>query len=176
MSSSPGGASLAILYGILIVMVLLRRQGRARTEPGSLAAGERQRPLAMTWLDPVLSIVFIGSVLWSLVSRDPAHVLAAVVGVAAAVPIGIARARTMYVRAVPAARCVVFRRSQLEYGLLGVLVVLRLLEDAIARQRSGVVTFVLTALIALAVAESIARAAGVTVLYRRDERAVASPG
>ena len=130
----------------------------------------------MTWLDPVLSVVFIGSVLWSLVRRDPAHVLAALIGAAAATPIGIARARTMYVRAVPAARCVVFRRSPLEYGLLGVLVALRLAEDAIARQHTGFVTLVLTALIALAVAESIVRAAGVTLLYCRDAREVASPG
>jgi hypothetical protein len=167
---SPSGVSLLLLYGLLIAMVVLRRRGARQTLPGSLAKGERQRPLLMTWLDPVLGLVFIGSVLWSLVSRDLGHVVVALLGAAGGIPIGVARARTMYVRAVPEASCVVFRRSQLEYGLLGLLLVLRLAEDAIARQHSGIVTFSLCALIALAVSESVARAAAVTALYRRDAR------
>jgi hypothetical protein len=174
-NSAPSGISLVLLYGFLIAMVILRRRGRRQVEPGSLERGQRQRPLLMTWLDPVLSLLFIGPVLWDLVTRDPAHILAALLGAVAAVPIGIARARTMYVRAVPEHRSVVFRRSQLEYGLLGVLLILRLAEAAIARQHSGLVTFALTALISLAVSESICRTAAVTVLYRRDAAALVPP-
>ena len=170
MTGSPSGASLILLYGLLGVMVVLRRRGAMQTPPGSLAKGERQRPLLMTWLDPVLSFVFIGSVLWSLLSRDLGHALVGIAGALAGIPIGIARARTMYVRAVPEAHCVVFRRSPLEYGLLGLLLVLRLAEDGISKLHAGVVTYALVALISLAVSESVARAAAVTEYYRRELR------
>ena len=127
----------------------------------------------MTWLDPVLSVLFIGSVLWSLASRDPSHVLAALLGTGVGIPIGIARARTMYVRAVPEHKSVIFRRSQLEYGLLGILLVLRLAADAISKAHSGLVTCALAALIALAVSESITRAAAITIRYRQEVNALA---
>jgi hypothetical protein len=174
MSSSPNGVGVIVLYGSMIAMVMLQRRGRLQTKPGSLQKGERQRPLMMTWLDPVLGLVFIGSVLWGLACRDAAHVAAAAVGAAGGVPIGVARARTMYVRPVPEFKSVVFRRSPLEYGLLFILLLLRFSEEVISKLHSGVVTYALAALIALAVSESITRAAAITVRYRQEAVAPAS--
>ncbi len=122
----------------------------------------------MTWLDPVLVVVFIGSVLWDLIARDVGHLIVALLGAAAGVPIGVARARTMYVRAVKDAQSVIFRRSNLEYGLLAVLVILRIVESSIAKLHSDVATYTLTALLALAVAESLARTLDIIVRYRRE--------
>ncbi len=130
--SSSNGVGAYILLAFLVVMSILRRRGVRQTKSGSLSKGERQRPILMTWLDPLLSIVFVGGVLWGLMSRDVVHVLFALVGAAAGVPLGVARARTMYVRAVPDAKSVIFRRSTLEYGLLAVLLVLRIVERSIA--------------------------------------------
>jgi hypothetical protein len=84
------------------------------------------------------------------------------------VPIGMARARVMYVRAVKESHSVVFRRSAMEYGLLGLLLVLRIAESSISHLHNEFVTYVLTGGIALAVVESIARAAAIVVKYRRD--------
>lgn len=122
----------------------------------------------MTWLDPVLVVVFIGSVLWDLIARDVGHLIVALLGAAAGVPIGVARARTMYARAVKDAQSVIFRRSNLEYGLLAVLVILRIVESSIAKLHSDVATYTLTALLALAVAESLARTLDIIVRYRRE--------
>ncbi len=104
--------------------------------------------------------------LWGLATRNDDHAALAVVGALAGIPIGLARARTMFVRAVREIKSVVSRRSPLEYGLLGVPLVLRLAESSIAKLHSGAATYALTALIALAVAESITRAAAIVWRYR----------
>jgi hypothetical protein len=122
----------------------------------------------MTWLDPVLVLVFIGPVLWDLLTRDSGHVLTALLGAAAGIPVGVARARTMYVRAVKDAQAVIFRRSNLEYGLLAILLVLRVVESSIAKLHSDFATYTLTALLALALAESFARTTDIVVRYRHE--------
>ncbi len=167
-SSSSNGVGAYVLLAFLVVMSVLRRRGVRQSKTGSLNKGERQRPILMTWLDPLLSVVFVGSVLWGLMSRDVGHVAIALVGAAAGIPLGVARARTMYVRAVPDAKSVIFRRSTLEYGLLAVLLVLRIVESSIAKLHNDPATYALTALIALAVAESLTRTLAIGLRYHRE--------
>jgi hypothetical protein len=100
----------------------------------------------------------------------------ALAGGAAGIPIGVARARTMYVRAIKETKSVVFRRSPLEYGLLAVLLVLRIVESSIAKLHSDFATYTLTALIALAVVESVARTLDIGVRYHRDSDTPLSEG
>jgi hypothetical protein len=159
--------SLVVLAVFAYMMIQLRR-GRQLSEGQGLPKGQRLRPIVITWLDPIVSILVIGSVFYDLLSRNVAHVLAAMLGAAVAIPIGLARAHTQYVRAVPSARAVVFRRSGLEYGLLGLLLGLRLAESAIERSHDTALTLLLTALISLAVVEPVARTAGITAKYLRD--------
>ena len=168
MSNSSNGFSAYLLLAFLVVMSILRRRGVRQSRVGSLNQGERQRPLLMTWFDPVLVLVFIGPVLWDLLTRDVGHVVTALLGGVAGIPLGVARARTMYVRAVKNAQSVIFRRSTLEYGLLAVLLVLRLVEGSIAKLHSDLATYALTALLALAVVESVARTTDIVVRYRRE--------
>jgi hypothetical protein len=168
MSNSSNNFSAYLLLAFLVVMSILRCRGVRQSSVGALNKGERQRPVLMTWLDPVLVVVFIGSVLWDLIARDVGHLIVALLGAAAGVPIGVARARTMYARAVKDAQSVIFRRSNLEYGLLAVLVILRIVESSIAKLHSDVATYTLTALLALAVAESLARTLDIIVRYRRE--------
>jgi hypothetical protein len=160
-----------LVLGILIVIMILRRRGISQTPTGSLNKGERQRPILITWLDPLTSILFVGSVLWSLMTRNYAHFGAAIVGALAGVPIGIARARVMYVRAVPAAKCIILRRSPVEYALLAVLLALRLSANSIASMHSSVATYALTAFIALGVVESIVRASAIVWRYHQEAAA-----
>jgi hypothetical protein len=63
---------------------------------------------------------------------------------------------------------VVFRRSALEYGLLSLLLVLRIVENSIAKLHSGVATYALTALIAFALVESVARTLDIGIRYHRE--------
>ncbi len=151
--------------------MILRRRGISQTPAGSLNKGERQRPILITWLDPVISIVFVGSVLWGLMTRNYAHFGAAIIGGLAGVPIALARARVMYVRAVPASKCIILRRSPIEYGLLVVLLVLRLSANSIASMHSSVATYVLTAIIALGVVESVVRASAIVWRYHQEASA-----
>src|ERR1700677_3977006 len=157
-----------LVLGILVVIMILRRRGISQPPAGSLNKGERQRPILITWLDPLISILFVGSVLWSLMTRNYAHAGAALVGALAGVPIGLARARVMYVRAIPAAKCIILRRSPVEYALLAVLLVLRLSANSIASMHSSVATYLLTAVIALGVVESIVRAGAIVWRYHRE--------
>ncbi|MGA2123892.1 MAG: hypothetical protein ABSG58_05640 [Acidimicrobiales bacterium] len=168
--SSSDGASAGSYFVlvVLVVIAILRSRSIRQNRDVVLNKGERLRPLVITMLDPLVSIALIGTVLWGLVMRSDAHVLAALIGAGAGVPIGMARAKVMYVRAVKESQSVIFRRSAMEYGLLGLLLILRIAESSITHLHNEFVTYVLTAGIALAVAESIARAAAIIMKYRRD--------
>jgi hypothetical protein len=167
-SSSGAGDGAYLVLVLLVVIAVMRNRGIRQNRDMVLNKGERLRPIAITMLDPVISIVLIGTVLWSLMTRNDSHFAVALVGAAAGIPIGTARARVMYVRAVGTAKSVVFRRSVIEYGLLGFLLALRIAEDSISHLRSGFASYALTALIALAVAESITRAAAIGIRYHRE--------
>jgi hypothetical protein len=169
--NNGSGSESYIVLGILVVIMILRRRGISQTSPGSLNKGERQRPILITWLDPFISILFVGSVLWTLMTRNYAHAGAAIIGGLAGVPIGLARARVMYVRAVPAAKCIILRRSPVEYALLAVLLVLRLSANSIANMHSSIATYLLTAVIALGVVESIVRASAIVWRYHQETTA-----
>ena len=168
MQSSSNGFSSAVSIVVLIVIVILVRRGRATSSKSSLAKGERVRPLAITLLDPVVSLVIIGPIFWHLVSTNANHVAYAILGAVFGIGIGWARARVMFVRALRASKNVVLRRSGVEYGLLSLLVILRFIEGSIKHDRIGFQSFALTVLISLAVVESIARSLFILLRYLSD--------
>jgi hypothetical protein len=165
---STNAINTAILYAALLIMVVLRQRTRGHPANATLLKGERLRPLAITMMDPVLSVVFVGVVLWDLATRDVVHAVVALLGAIIGLPIGILRARVQFVRAVPEAKGVVFRRSGAEYALLALLLVLRLAETSVQHARSTALTCVLAGLVALAVSESFARTTAIVLHYRRD--------
>jgi hypothetical protein len=133
-----------------------------------LAKGERVRPLTITLLDPVASLVIIGPIFWHLTSTNGEHVLMAVCGGLIGTVIAWARARVMFVRAVHEVKSVVLRRSPMEYALLGLLIILRLVEGSVKHERVGVESLILTGLISLAVIETIARSAFIVSMYLKS--------
>jgi hypothetical protein len=165
MQSNANGFSSAASILVLIVIVILVRRGRATSSRSSLAKGERVRPLAITLLDPLVSLVIIGPIFWHLVSTNLDHVAYAALGAAFGIGIGWARARVMFVRAMRASKNVVLRRSGVEYGLLSLLIILRVVESSIKNDRIGFQSFALTVLISLAVVESIARSLFILLRY-----------
>jgi hypothetical protein len=146
------------------------RRARRNASQVDLAKGERIRPLAITLLDPVVSLIIIGPIFWHLTSTNVNHVILATVGGAVGVGIGWARARVMFVRAVHETKSVILRRSGAEYALLGLLIVLRFVEDSVKHDRVGAESLILTALISLAVIESIARSGFIVEKYLRNEQ------
>jgi hypothetical protein len=168
-SSSNGAGSFIVLILLVVIMVLVRR-GRMNSANVKLAKGERIRPLAITMLDPVLSVIIIGPIFWHLLSTNVDHVAIAVAGGGVGVGIGWARARVMFVRAVRETRSVILRRSGAEYALLGLLIGLRLVESSVKHDRVGFESLALTALIALAVIEPIGRSTFIVLKYAQNER------
>ena len=166
---SSNGAGSAVSLVVLIAILVLVRRGRMNTANVELAPGERIRPLAITLLDPVASVVIIGPIFWHLVTTNVDHVAVAIVGGIAGVAIAWARARVMFVRAVPESKSVILRRSGAEYALLGLLIALRLAESSVKNERIGVQSLIFTALISLAVVEPIARSSFIVEKYRRTE-------
>jgi hypothetical protein len=140
-----------------------------------LDKGERIRPLLITLLDPVVSLVIIGPIFWHLTTTNVEHLILAVVGGVIGVGIAWARARVMFVRAVHATKSVILRRSGAEYALLGLLIVLRLVEGSVKHEREGVESLILTGLISLAVCEPIARSAFVVLKYVKYQDVQPSP-
>jgi hypothetical protein len=168
MHHSSGGSAIYIVLVVLVVIMILRRRGISQTPQGSLNKGERQRPILITWLDPLVSILFVGSVLWGLMTRNYAHAGAAIIGALVGIPIGLARARVMYVRAVHESKSIILRRSPAEYALLAVLLAIRLSANSIANLHNSFATYALTAVLALGIAESIARASAIVWRYHRE--------
>lgn len=166
--SSSGGSAIYVVLVVLVVIMVLRRRGISQTPRGSLNKGERQRPILITWLDPLVSILFVGSVLWGLMTRNYAHAGAALIGALIGVPIGLARARVMYVRAVRDARSIILRRSPIEYALLALLLGLRLAANSIANLHNSSATYALTAVLALGIVESITRASAIVWRYQHE--------
>jgi hypothetical protein len=169
-SNSSTAGSFAVLALLIVIMVLVRR-GRMNASNVALAKGERIRPLLITLLDPVVSLIIIGPIFWHLTTTNLNHVIVTVVGGVVGAVIAWARARVMFVRAVHASKSVILRRSPAEYALLGLLIVLRLIEDTVKHNRIGVESLVLTALISLAIFEPIARTSFIVMKYLRNEDA-----
>jgi hypothetical protein len=169
--SSPSTSSTDTSYivlAFLVIIGILRRRSLRENRDFVLQKGERLRPIMITLLDPVISVFLIGTVLWDLMTRSDGHFVAALVGAAIGIPIGMARAKVQYVRAVGTAKCVVFRRSNAEYALLGLLLVLRIAESSISNLHNGFASYAIAAGAALAVAESIARSAAIAIRYHRE--------
>ena len=168
MQSSSGTISGLVSFAALIAIVILVRRGKKSTPETPLSPGERFRPLAITLLDPVVSLVIIGPIFWHLLTTNLVHVGAAILGSFAGVGIAWARARVMYVRAEPKSKSVVLRRSGIEYGLLFLLIVIRTIEDTETHNRSGVSSLILTAFISLGVVETIARSGFIVLKYQKE--------
>lgn len=154
-----------ITFAALVTISILVRKGRLQSRSSPLAPRERIRPLAITMLDPLISVIIIGQFVWHLVAHSSAHVIAASVGALLGVGIGYVRARIMFVRAIKATKSIVLRRSGLEYGLVAILIVLRSTEGSIERSASSVAQSALTALASLALVEAVARSSFIVKRY-----------
>jgi len=148
------------------------RRGRMNAANVPLAKGERIRPLLITLLDPVISLVIVGPIFWHLTTTNVEHVTMAAIGAVVGVAIAWARAKVMFVRAVQETKSVILRRSPTEYALLGLLIALRIIEDSIKYNRVGVESLILTALISLAIFEPIARSTFIVMKYQKNENAL----
>lgn len=171
-SSNPA-VGVIIIVALVVISRLVRR-GRLQSRSANLAAGERIRPLAITIIDPVISVLIIGQFVGHLVSHSSTHVFAALAGAALGVVIGYVRARIMFVRAIKSTTSVVLRRSALEYGLVAVLIVLRTSEGSVERSTSSLAQTAVTALASLALVEAIARSAFIVKRYF-DSPATSNP-
>src|ERR1035437_4860994 len=130
-SSNPV-IGLVTLAALVAISVLVRR-GRLQSRSSTLAPRERIRPLAITLLDPIISVIISGQFVLHFANSSVVCVIAIALGAALGVVIGYARARIMFVRAIKETKSIVLRRSGLEYGLVLVLIVLRTLEGSIER-------------------------------------------
>ena len=165
-SSSP--VIVIITVGVAIAISVLVRQGRRQSRSTDVAPRERIRPLAITFLDPIVSVIIIGPFVGSFVAHSITHVLAASLGAVGGIVIGYARARTMFVRAIKETKSVVLRRSSLEYALVVVLVALRPTQGYIGHWSSSLAQYLVTALASLALVEALARSGFIVQMYRHS--------
>lgn len=135
----------------------------------TLANGERLRPIAITLLDPAISLLIVGPIFVRLVTLNVLHLVIAVVGGLVGLVVGYARARVMFVRAVRDLRSVVLQRHGLEYALVVMLVVVRSLEQQVSRDHSNGLSLLYAGLVALGVVEAIARTAFLYERYRTHD-------
>lgn len=176
LAAAQGSGTSIIVLGALVVVALLVRQGRLQSRGANLNPGERMRPIAITCIDPVISAVIIGPLLWRLVSAHGLDVAGAAAGAVVGMVIGYYRARVMFVRSVRASAAVVLQRSGVEYALVFVLIVLRSVQGQLELHRVSATTVAVAALAALGLVEAIARAGFIISRYLRHEEARIAPG
>jgi fumarate reductase subunit D len=123
------------------------------------------RPLAITCIDPIISLLIIGPLLWRLVSLGGGDAVSAAGGAVVGVVIGYFRAWVMFVRAEKGSMSVVLKRSAVEYALVFVLIVLRLIEGKLEIHHISAATAGVAALAALGLVEAFARAGFITARY-----------
>ncbi|HEY5266007.1 MAG TPA: hypothetical protein VIJ40_04270 [Acidimicrobiales bacterium] len=159
---------LIVIVMFAVVASTLVRKGRADPAAKNLQPRQRIRPLLLECLDPVLAIVVVGPVLAHELTLDFWHVLAALIGASAGIPIGILRSRVQFVRAIKHSKSVVLTRSNAEYALIILLVILRSAEGSIRQSSSTLVTLLVAMLLALPVGESCARTISMVEKYRQS--------
>jgi hypothetical protein len=157
------GTSYAVL-GALVVVAFLVRQGRRNSRTANLERGERMRPLLITCIDPLVSLLIIGPLLWRLLHVGPGNVVGALAGAAVGIVIGYYRARVMFVRAEKTTFSVVLKRSGVEYGLVFVLIVLRSIEGQLELGHASAATVAVAALASLGLVEAFVRSG--LIIYR----------
>ncbi len=157
-TTNGGGATSYVVLGALVVVSFLVRQGRLQSRGANLNPGERLRPLAISCIDPLISLLIIGPLLWKLASHHSGNLAGAVGGAVIGVVIGYFRARVMFVRTQKRTRSVVLRRSGIEYALVAVLIVLREIEGSLELDHVSTATVAVAALAALGLVEAFARA------------------
>jgi hypothetical protein len=111
---STNGLQTDLILLLVIVAATLVRKGRSDPAAKDLAKRQRIRPLPLEWLDPVIAVVLVGRFLWRDMSKGVSYVALAILGMAVGIPIGLFRARVMFVRALPSSKSVILTRSTAE--------------------------------------------------------------
>jgi hypothetical protein len=168
-TSPRAGLGVTVVVLLLGAYIFTRVVKARRNDRGpATVKGERVRPLAITALDPVISLFLIGPVFWHWVSLRASFALAAVVGGLLGVVVGWLRRRAMYVRSIPESKSIVLRRSGLEYALVAFLLVARSSETYFEQHPNGVGQSLFVAAISLALFEAISRSAFIVYRYYND--------
>jgi len=165
---SENSVQLIVIVLFAVVASTLVRKGRADPAAKDLQPRQRIRPLALEYLDPLLAIIVVGPVLAHELTLDSWHVLAALIGASAGIPIGVLRSRVQFVRAIKRTKSVVLTRSRAEYALVILLVILRSAEGSIRQSSSTLVTLLVAMLLALPIGESCARTVSIVQKYRQS--------
>jgi hypothetical protein len=167
------------LVAIIIFAVMARslvRKGRRDPQAAYLERRQRIRPLLLEVLDPVLAVIVVGPVLAHELNISAWHLLAGLLGLSIGIPIGLLRSRVQFVRAIKSSQSVVLTRSNAEYALLALLVVLRVAQDSVRNVHSTTLTLLFAALLALPIGESVARSYSMVEKYRNGPDEPASLG
>ncbi|MCU1363837.1 MAG: hypothetical protein JWM55_1665 [Acidimicrobiaceae bacterium] len=168
LTKTENSVQLVAIIAFAVVASSLVRKGRADPQAAYLLPRQRVRPLALEVIDPLMTIIVVGPVLAHELNVSAWHILAGLLGVTVGVPIGILRSRVQFVRAVRVSTSVVLTRSNAEYGLLALLIVLRSAEDGIRNVHTTSITLLFAALLALPVGESFARSIAIVGRYRNS--------
>ena len=161
--------TLLALFVLILVIVILRKQGLKRSKNIALQKGQRLRPIQMEIIEPLVELLVIGALLWTDMTTNSLHLWAASIGLIPGVLIGLYRAKIMYVRAEPKQGGVVLTRSTAEYIALALLLVVKVIAEY-SGNTSGIINVIITGLLALVVIESITRAAVITIRYYKDKK------
>ena len=176
LASANAPSPVANLFIILLAGVIIASVVKQKRLSGgyNLAKGERARTIMQQWLDPLIVLLLVGTIMYADLMDGGMHVVLAVVGTVVGIGAGLFRGRRLYVRAMPVEKVVVIKHTTIEIIVLFVLVALKIFAQIISDDPQSILNLVATALIFLDLGESVARAAYITWRYQQELQAFAA--
>jgi hypothetical protein len=160
--------SLVLLAGVLVADILALRTSRRLARDLHLPKGQWLRRVSSLPFDPAIELLVVGLLLGQDLVENWEHAVAGAIGAAIGLLVGRYRSRLQYVRSVPDLRAVVLVRSREEYVALAVLALVRIASEQHEIPVVGPLTLLITAGLAIVVAESIGRAWFIYLRYAHD--------
>lgn len=160
---------ISTMFILIIAAITLgfRTQAALVRKNVPLIKKERVRPLGMEFTEPILEVWVVALILWTELTTDPFHMLLGIIGIVPGFFVGIFRAKIMFVRAIPEYKAVVMRRSWAETITVVVILVVKLVTEALPNSVYWL-SLVITLLLVAAIAESFTRVIRTVFLYRAD--------
>ncbi len=165
-ASTPTALVTLGIFAFGVISLLLYGRSRSVQKKVALEKGQRVRLMALEWMEPMLEILIVLGLLWADLSDNAGHLVAAAIGAVVGAFFGRWRAQILWVRAEPTLKAVVMKRSWAEYLAFALLIIVKVLSESFTA-KSGWLSWVLTAAVALVVAEAVTRVIVMHVWYRR---------
>ncbi len=163
-------STLAVLVLLVVIAKEFRRSNAIVKENDDITLKKfhRFRTLRMQYLEPLVAIIIVGTLVATDIANSFLHIFAIAAGVILGIWFGAYRAKTTYIRAYPKYKAVVLHTNKEAALSLAALIVIKIFAEQDILPETGVFPIIVAFLLGLLLVESLARVYMVKRYYDRD--------